>query len=289
MESPAAMLPVLIAGASVVLAVITTQRVSRYGAAGMTASMAAMMAAMGTGLSVGYAAGMGWDLAWATLVGVAAGFGHGLWMGRRYGPMAALEGMGGGAMGGLMGPMLSVMLIALPVGMAWTGLLMLALQWAFSVGAIFLVASAAGRAPREGPVAAVGWLLGAHLVPAEVLEDPSEPAPAPEPTLSPRHRTAAARRAAVQAVDRPRPRRSVAGPAIVALGAAGLAAAYAAQSAVRGTEPPSEATPVAAPIGTDGVQDVQLTLRAPYYGPSIVEVKRGAPARVTLTAVGEPG
>ena len=280
-----ALLAVLVAGASITLALITAWRVSRYGAAGMTASMAAMMAAMGTGLSVGYAAGMVWDLAWATLAGVAAGFGHGLWMGRRYGPMAALEGIGGGAMGGLMGPMLSVMLIALPLGMAWTALLMLALQWAFSVGAIYLVAAAAGQAPATGPLAWAGWLLGAHLVPEEAVQDPREPAPAPWPGPRP---PVPRQRAHVPAGTRSG-RRPLGGVAIAVLGAGALAAAYAARAVTTGSKPDSDATPVVSQVGPDGVQDVQLTLQAAYYGPSVVEVRRGLPTRVTLTAVGEPG
>lgn len=94
-----ASLPAVVVALSGVLAVYTMRRVSAYGAAGMMAGMAAMLAAMGTGLAAGFAAGMAWDLGWATLAGVLAGLAHGLVMGRRHGPMAALDGAGGGAMG----------------------------------------------------------------------------------------------------------------------------------------------------------------------------------------------
>jgi hypothetical protein len=49
------------------------------------------------------------------------------------------------------------------------------------------------------------------------------------------------------------------------------------------------APPVKAPAGPDGVQEVAITLRAPYYGPPVTEVQRGVPVRLTLTAVGDPG
>jgi hypothetical protein len=149
-------------GLGIVIAISATRRVAHYGASGMTAGMAAMMAAMGTGLSVGYAAGMAWDLGWANLIGVLAGGLHGLWMGRRYGPMAALDGAGGGVMGGLMGPMLGVMLLYLPLSLQLTAALMLAVQAAFSAGAVYLVASAAGgTAVAEGWLRVVGRVLGA--------------------------------------------------------------------------------------------------------------------------------
>lgn len=153
----------LITALALAIAVGVTRRLAHYGASGMTAGMAAMMAAMGTGLSVGYAAGMAWDLGWATLLGVLAGGLHGLWTGRRYGPMAALDGAGGGVMGGLMGPMLAVMLLYLPLSLQLTALLMLALQAAFSAGAVYLVASAAGgTAVAEGWLRLVGRVLGAE-------------------------------------------------------------------------------------------------------------------------------
>ena len=278
----APMLPLIVAALSVCLAFDTTRRVSRYGAAGMTAGMAAMMAAMGTGLSAGYAAGMQWDLGWANLIGVVAGFGHGLWMGRRYGPMAALDGAGGGVMGGLMGPMLSVMLIALPLALVWTAGLMLLLQWAFSIGAVYLVAAGAARAPRDGLVGAVGWLLGAHLVSPAALEDPCDPAePAPATTSM-------AESTPIPAASR----RSLAGPLLATVSLFAVGAALVAQAATQQAgsfENGASLAPVIAPIGPDGVQEVSVTLRAPFYFPGVIEVKRGVPARLTLNAIGEPG
>lgn len=292
MTSTPIMLPLVVAALSTWLAFDTTRRVSRYGAAGMTAGMAAMMAAMGTGLSVGYAAGMLWDLGWANLAGVLAGFAHGLWMGRRYGPMSALDGAGGGVMGGLMGPMLSVMLIALPLGLIWTAGLMLLLQWAFSVGAVYLVAAGAARAPQGGLMGAVGWLLGAHLVSPEAVEEPCEPSPAPSLALRPA-------RAATRSSSRPRHpapvqgavRRSFAGPVLAVIGLFAVGAAYAAQRVTEGATPTDggDSKPVVAPVGPDGAQHVSITLKAPYYSPAVTEVKRGVPVRVTLNAVGEPG
>jgi len=292
------MFPSIVAALSAWLALDTTRRVSRYGATGMTAGMATMMAAMGTGLSVGYAAGMLWDLGWATLMGVLAGFAHGLWMGRRYGPMAALDGAGGGVMGGLMGPMLSVMLIALPLGLVWTAGLMLVLQWAFSMGAVYLVAASAARAPRDGLMGAVGWLLGAHLVAPAAVEEPCETVPAPSPAPEPARATArsdarpTSRHARPASAPAPAARRrSLAGPALAAAGVFAVGAAYVAQGATQqaGSFEGADSKPVVAPTGPDGTQEVSITLQAPYYAPAVTEVKRGVPVRLTLGAVGDPG
>ena len=353
------MLPLFVLGLALWLATDTTRRVSRYGATGMVAGMAAMMAAMGTGLSVGYAAGMVWDLGWATLAGVAAGFGHGLWMGRRYGPMAALDGAGGGVMGGLMGPMLAVMLLALPLSLLWTAGLMLALQWVFSIGAIYLVAAAAGAAGTSGWLRLAGRVLGAqtrtaaaaqaapdhyaalgvspdatteeigqaYLQTARVAADrpaqlaaarealailsdpvrrarydaarlegleccPPEPAPSAPPAAMRRaHRRAVAR----ETEPAQTASRRAATSALVGLGALlAAAAACVAQSAVsqseeRANSAAADQQPAAAPVGPDGVQQVAITLRAPYYGPPVTEVKRGVPVKLTLQAVGDPG
>lgn len=161
----------LVVGVALAIAVGTTRRATAYGAGGMNASMAAMMAAMGTGLSVGYAAGLLWHLGWANLVGVLAGGLHGLWMGRRWGPMAALEGAGGGVMGGLMGPMLAVMLLYLPTSLVLTAVLMLALQLAFSAGGLFLVAASAGEAVASGWFGVLGRVLGAEAPPGGTARD----------------------------------------------------------------------------------------------------------------------
>jgi len=162
---------VLVIGFALAIAYGTTRRATEYGAGGMNASMAAMMAAMGTGLSVGYAAGLLWHLGWANLVGVLAGGLHGLWMGRRWGPMAALEGAGGGVMGGLMGPMLAVMLLYLPTSLVLTAVLMLALQLAFSAGGLFLVAASAGGAVASGWFGVLGRVLGAEAPPGGPARD----------------------------------------------------------------------------------------------------------------------
>ena len=66
-------------------------------------------------------------------------------------------------MGGLKGPMLAVMLLSLPSSLLLTALLMLALQAIFSVGAVYLVAAAAGGlAPVGIWHRLVGSLLGAR-------------------------------------------------------------------------------------------------------------------------------
>lgn len=268
--------PAVIAALSGALAIYTTRRVSAYGPTGMAAAMAAMMAAMGTGLAGGYAAGMVWDLGWATLAGVAAGLVHGLVMGRRYGPMAALDGAGGGAMGGMMGPMLAVMLVALPLSLIWTAGLLLLLQWGFSLGAIYLVAAASGRAPSYGLLGAVGWLLGAHLAPSTMADEPCEP-----------HARLPQKTAVKVAPAAAGPRRSLIAP--VALTGVALSAAYVARSTLTVSPEPQDTRLVVAPVGPDGVQDVHITLKAPYYSPAVIQVSRGTAARVTLTAVGEPG
>ncbi|MBI3969314.1 MAG: hypothetical protein HY329_27030 [Chloroflexi bacterium] len=163
--------PLIVIGLAIWIAHGTTRRAAPYAATGMTAGMAAMMAAMGTGLSVGYGAGMLWDLGWANIIGVLAGGLHGFWMGRRGGPMATLDGAGGGVMGGLMGPMLAVMLLYLPTGLALNAVLMLALQAAFSAGAVYLVAAAAGAVPTTGWLALVGRVLGAAAAPMAAGQD----------------------------------------------------------------------------------------------------------------------
>jgi len=159
------MVQIIVAALGLAVAALTTRQCARYQLMGMPAGMAAMMAAMGTGLSVGYAAGMSLDLGTATLIGVVAGVVHGLWMGRRYGPVAALDGAGGGAMGGLMGPMLSVMLLYLPDSLLLTAALMLGMQVLFSVGAVYLIAAAAGGAASSAWMRAAGRLFGAESVP----------------------------------------------------------------------------------------------------------------------------
>lgn len=165
------MFVVLVIGFGLAIAFGTTRRATAYGASGMTAGMAAMMASMGTGLSIGYAAGLLWHLGWANLLGVVAGGLHGLWMGRRWGPMAALDGAGGGVMGGLMGPMLAVMLLYLPTSLMLTAILMLALQLAFAAGGLYLVAAAAGAPTGRGWFGLLGRVLGAEAPPSDADRD----------------------------------------------------------------------------------------------------------------------
>ncbi len=277
------------------IAGVTTRSVARYGASGMTAGMAAMMAAMGTGLSVGYGAGMIWDLGWANLFGVLAGGAHGLWMGRRYGPMAALDGAGGGVMGGLMGPMLGVMLLYLPISLVLTAWLMLGLQAAFSIGAVYLVAVADGPLPAESSLRLVGWVLGGD---ATCCPPESEPA-AGRAATDGQGRARRGRRGA--APMRPVPVGSIM-TAAVAIGLSALiyfAFAGASPSESAASRPPvapaagsaaAPPQPASAPAASAGeIQQVAMTLRAPRYEPRLVEVKSGVPVRLTLQAIGDPG
>lgn len=286
----------VIIGMSIEIAHTTTQKAGRYGASGMVACMAAMMAAMGTGLAIGYATGMVWDLGWANLVGVLAGFGHGLMMGRRYGPMAALDGAGGGVMGGLMGPMLGVMLLYLPISLVLTALLMLVLQAIFSLGAVYLVAEAAGRTRSSWLLRQVGWVLGTQYVTGP-LEDPaSSPTvePLPKPAPARRSRTS---RATVPATTTARSSVTtmVAGgigaitilliaAAMMSTGSGGRSMARSDSSALTSSEPAIQAT-----VASDGAQELTMQLRYPRYSPQLMEAKAGVPLRLTLEAVGDPG
>jgi len=285
---------VLLTGFAV--AYLTMRTTARYNASGMVACMAAMMAAMGTGLSVGYAAGMVWDLGWANLAGVLVGASHGLVMGRRYGPMAALEGAGGGVMGGMMGAMLAIMLLYVPGSLVFTALLMLALQIALSIGGVYLVAAAAGTIDPSGWLHRVGHILGAQY--QEVACCASVPTAPPassvkqsEPTRTSRHRRGkdAAKR----------PSRA---PMVVAAGMGGIAillvmgvfgAGPLGGSSTGAAWTDSAATDARqatqAEVGADGVQQLKLSLRYPAYEPRLLEAKAGVPLRLSLEAIGEPG
>lgn len=287
----------VIIGMSIEIAHATTHKAGRYGASGMVACMAAMMAAMGTGLAIGYATGMVWDLGWANLVGVLAGFGHGLMMGRRYGPMAALDGAGGGVMGGLMGPMLGVMLLYLPVSLVLTALLMLLLQAIFSVGAVYLVAEATGRTSSSWLLRRVGWVLGAHLVAGPVADTIRSPGVDSDPNPAPVRRAKASRATAPKTTT---PRSSVAtmvsgviGAVTILLiavsmmsaaGSGGSSMARSDSSASTSSEPAIQAT-----VASDGAQELTMELRYPRYTPRVMEAKAGVPLRLTLEAVGDPG
>lgn len=291
-----AVFALLLIGVSIEIAHLTTRTAGHYGASGMVAGMAAMMAAMGTGLSIGYATGMVWDLGWANLVGVLVGFSHGLVMGRRYGPMAALDGAGGGVMGGLMGPMLGVMLLYLPVSLVLTAILMLILQAAFSVGAVYLVAEAAGRAGSSGLLRQVGWVLGAHHLTGPLEETvccPPEESTAKPPTS----RKAKASRPVAATGGRARvPVATVVAGVIGAITflllAAGMGAVASHGGSAAGSgagAPASSASPIQATLGQDGVQELTMSLRYPRYTPQLMEVKAGVPVRLSLEAIGEPG
>ncbi len=361
----------LVIGYALTIAAVTTWRAERHGASGMTAGMASMMAAMGTGLSVGYGAGMLWHLGWANLVGVLAGGLHGLWMGRRWGPMAALDGAGGGVMGGLMGPMLAVMLLYLKTSLVLTAVLMLALQLLFSAGALYLVAAAAGGAVGVGWLGLLGRVLGAQTSRTDTAEDhygvlgvltdatTSEIAEAfllqsrrvaQDPRRAARVTAALGvlsdpvRRARYDAARleemaccepqpsgsraagtgdvphgkraRKREREQAAAAAHTArreTGMLGVVIALAALvllgNGLLFTPPaggsanvpvPSSGAPADAASG-DGagdatpaassaqVQEVAMSLRYPSYEPSLVEVRRGVPVRLTMEAIGDPG
>ena len=294
----------LVIGLAWAIAAGTTSKAAHYGASGMVAGMAAMMAAMGTGLAVGYAAGMVWELGWANLVGVLVGFTHGLVMGRRYGPMAALDGAGGGVMGGLMGPMLGVMLLYLPISLVLTAVLMLVVQAAFSLGAVYLVAAAAGAVGTSGVLYRVGKVLGADYL-TQPLEQqvycPPESAPA---DAVPAKRSRSKKPAAAVPRETAGQRRPwlatgvavVSGALFVLIlsGGVGLDPFRTRSSATPaagsgGLTQPSAAQPTVASVGQDGVQELRMTLRYPRYEPSLMEVKAGAPVRLTLEAIGDPG
>ena len=285
------MISVILVGLSTWIALDTTRRVARYGASGMTAGMAAMMAAMGTGLSMGYAAGMIWDLGWATLIGVLAGGVHGLVMGRRFGPMAALDGSGGGVMGGLMGPMLAIMLLYLPLSLLGAAFLMLALQAAFGIAAVYLVAAAAGAVGPRGFLHVVGRLLGAHNV--EAVCCPEEVAPSrPAAPASPKRRKPQTPTAARSSQSGSRILGRLVG--IVVVGAfvlliGGLLFGSPGAVESEGSRATSASQPTLAAVGPDGVQQVTMSLRYPRYEPSLVQVQAGVPVRLTLQAIGEPG
>lgn len=295
------MLLLILAVVATFAAVDVTRRIGRHRPVGMTASMAAMMAAMGSGLSIGYAAGLIATLGWATLAGVLAGSMHGLWMGRRYGPMAALEGFGGGVMGGLMGPMLAVMLLYLPTDLLLAGVLLLALQLALNAGALYLAVEAAGAAPTTGWLRFVGRLLGADAAAAcEPCEEPSQPVPTARrgrsAPVAPVRSVPAAGPAGASAANR---RSSLLGGAVLVGGA--LAVVFAVDRAITAQQPAGASgqggdengfglgKPVVADAGPDGVQQVAMKLRAPQYEPKLVQVKQGVPVKLTLEAIGDPG
>jgi hypothetical protein len=282
--------------ASVEIAYTTTRKAASYSASGMVACMAAMMAAMGTGLAAGYATGMVWSLGWANLVGVVVGFGHGLLMGRRYGPMAALDGAGGGVMGGLMGPMLGVMLLYQPTSLVLTAVLMLVLQAVFSLGATYLVAEAAGRVGSSGLLFRIGQILGAQYLSGSLQEtacSPSEALPAKTAPV-PRRK---AKRAPSRQESRSGSRITT---AIVAVAGAFaflvLTGGFGALTSNTGSTlsadsfaPGTTAPAVQATVGQDGVQQLSMTLRYPRYEPRLMEVKAGTPVQLSLEAIGDPG
>ena len=281
--------------ASLEIACTTTRQTASYGASGMVAGMAAMMAAMGTGLAAGYATGMIWSLSWANLTGVVVGFGHGLWMGRRYGPMAALDGAGGGVMGGLMGPMLGVMLLYQPTGLVLTAILMLALQAVFSLGATYLVAESADRVGSSGLLFQIGRVLG-----SQYLTGPLEDAaccPADAQPAKPAHPSKGKRkRAHVNAA----PARARLAPVVIAVagvfafllltGGLGVLTTRTGSTTSAGLFAPGSTTPpVQATVAQDGVQELTLSLSYPRYSPRLLEARAGVPLRLTLEAVGDPG
>jgi hypothetical protein len=281
---------------SLEIAYATTRRTAFYGASGMVAGMAVMMAAMGTGLAAGYAAGMVWSLGWANLVGVVVGFGHGLIMGRRYGPMAALDGAGGGVMGGLMGPMLGVMLLYQPTGLVLTAILMLALQAVFSLGAAYLVAEAAGRVGTSGLLFRAGQILGAQNLTGPLQDAacaPPEAQPA-KPTTPSRGRR---KRVPTPTVVRSRARIATAIAAVagafaflILTGGLGVLTSNTGLTTSADLFAPDSTTPaVQATVAQDGVQELTISLSYPRYTPRLLEAKSGLPLRLTLEAVGDPG
>jgi len=288
--------------AAFLLALGATWQVHSHPATGMTACMAAMMPAMGSGLALGYGVGMIWGLGTATLIGVLAGIFHGLWTGRRFGPMAALEGIGGGVMGGLMGPMLAIMLLfkssLLPVAV-----LMVALQLVLNAGAYYAVAAANGIADT-GWLGFVGRVLGAPSLESEdaYVHDESRALVAGSQRHSRRARQAEAQRLAAE-----RARRQKAATAVISVGIGALVLAGSgwfmlnhAQTASEASGPApavtsnatapqaaSASSPVVASAGQK--QEVALTLDYPLYAPSLLEVQHGIPVRLSITAKGDPG
>lgn len=296
------MFALLIIIASFLLALGATWQVHRHTATGMTACMAAMMPAMGSGLALGYGVGMIWDLGTATLIGVLAGMFHGLWTGRRFGPMAALEGIGGGVMGGLMGPMLAIMLLfktsLLPIAV-----LMVALQLVLNAGAFYAVAAANGVA-HIGWLGLVGRVLGASSLDSEEACVHDEP---PALVAEPQRHSRRARQAETQRLAAEQARRQKVATAAVSVGIGALVLAGSgwfalthAQTASQASGPApaaasnatapqaaSAAPPVAASTGQK--QEVALTLDYPLYSPSVLEVQHGVPVRLSIKANGDPG
>ena len=288
--------------AAFLLALGATWQVHRHTATGMTACMAAMMPAMGSGLALGYGVGMIWGRGMATLTGVLAGMVHGLWTGRRFGPMAALEGIGGGAMGGLMGPMLAIMLL-FKSSLLPTAVFMIALQLLLNVGAFYAVAAANG-------IAHTSWLgLVGRMLGASNLDSEEACAQGETPALvagSSRH-SRRARQAEAQRLAAERARRQKVATAIVSVGISALVLAGGGwfmlnhaqtTSEARGLAPAvttnattpqatSSASPVAASAGQK--QEVALTLDYPLYAPSLLEVQHGVPVRLSIKANGDPG
>ena len=274
----------------------TTRQITSYGASGMVACMAAMMAAMGTGLAVGYGAGMVLPLGVANLVGVVVGFGHGLVMGRRYGPIVALDGAGGGVMGGLMGPMLGVMLVYQPTSLVLTAILMLALQVVFSLGGAYLVAEAAGRVGSSGLLFQVGRVLGAQYLTGSLQDSVCCP-PEAEPVKPPTPRKSRRKREPAPAVSRSGARLTTAVIAVVGVlaflvltgGLGTLTSNLGATTSADlfGADPTTP--PIQASVGQDGVQELTFSLRYPRYAPQLMEAKAGVPLRLTLETVGDPG
>lgn len=292
--------------AAFVLALGATWQMHRHTATGMTACMAAMMPAMGSGLALGYGIGMIWGLGMATLVGVLAGMFHGLWTGRRFGPMAALEGIGGGVMGGLMGPMLAIMLL-FKSSLLPTAVLILALQLVLNAGALYAVAATNGLA-HTGWLGLVGRMLGA---PGLDSEDACAQNAPPALVAKPQRHSRRTRQAEVQQLAAEQAQRkkvatvaiSVGMSALVLAGsgwfilnhaqtaseASGLALAPAPAVASNATAPPatSAASPVTASAGQK--QEVALTLDYPLFAPPLLEVQHGVPVRLSIKANGDPG
>lgn len=288
--------------AAFLLALGVTWQVHRYNATGMTACMAAMMPAMGSGLALGYGVGMIWGLGTATLIGVLAGMLHGLWTGRRFGPMAALEGIGGGVMGGLMGPMLAIMLL-FKSSLLPTAVLMVALQLVLNVGAFYTVAAANGIA-HTGWLGLVGRVLGVSRLDSEEACAHDE---TPALVTEPQRRSRRTRPAEAQRLAAERGRRQKVATAIVSVGISALVLAGGgwfmrnhSQTASQASElVPAVATSATAPQAASDVspvagsagqkQGVALTLDYPRYSPSVLEVQHGVPVRLSIKAKGDPG
>ena len=296
------MFALLMITAAFLLALGATWQVHRHTATGMTACMAAMMPAMGSGLALGYGVGMIWGLGMATLIGVLAGMFHGLWTGRRFGPMAALEGIGGGVMGGLMGPMLAIMLL-FKSSLLPTAVVMLALQLVLNAGAFYAVAATNGIA-HTGWLGLVGRVLGASSPESEnACAHDESPV---QVTGSQRH-SRRARQAEAQRLAAERARRQKVATAVVSVGIGAFVLAGSGWLALNHAETPSEASglaptaatnvtaPQAASAASPAVasagqkQEVALTLDYPLYAPSLLEVQHGVPVRLSIKANGDPG